>query len=233
MQEIPAAAYSFEMLPIAASADGAVKSFSLSRTEITWEAFDTFVYRLDEENGKPPPGGPDAVTRPSKPYLPPDRGFGHEGFAAIGMSYANAQAFCAWLSAHSGKKYRLPTEQEWEHACRGGSATDPGAVEPQALERLAWFGSNSNGSPHPAGSKPAGGFGLHDMLGNVREWCSSADGKAVTRGGGYNDPASLVTAAARIVPTPAWNASDPQIPKSKWWLADAPFVGFRVVCEVD
>ncbi|MGQ0628032.1 MAG: formylglycine-generating enzyme family protein, partial [Phycisphaerales bacterium] len=187
-----------------------------------------YVYRLDEERGAPLPGGTDAVTRPSKPYLPPDRGFGHEGYAAITMSYKNAAEFCVWLSAHSGRKYRLPTEQEWEHAAGGGSAQGTPAGDVLAV---AWVAENSDGSPHPVAMKPANGFGLFDMLGNVAEWCSTPDSKGALRGGSYRDAAAAVSPALRAPASRDWNASDPQIPKSAWWLADGPFVGFRVVCE--
>ena len=69
------------------------------------------------------------------------------------------------------------------------------------------------------------------MYGNVAEWCSTADGKYVLRGGSYLDRHTQATSYERQIPTPDWNATDPQIPKSPWWLADAPFAGFRVVCE--
>ncbi len=71
------------------------------------------------------------------------------------------------------------------------------------------------------------------MLGNVQEWCIGADGKPVTKGGSYRDPAERLTTTHRAPLSSAWNASDPQMPKSKWWLSDGPFVGFRVVCETE
>jgi len=273
-QAIPAAAYSIELRPVPGSADGTIKPFFMSATEITWDAFDTYIYRLDDDAGKAPPAtvGAVAVTRPSKPYLPPDRGFGHEGYPAMTMSFENAKAFCVWLSAHSGKTYRLPTEQEWEHAARGGAtapATERPATEKPATEKpdtekpatekpatekpaadkpatekpsesapaaaglgeTSWFEANSDASTHPVAKKKANALGLFDMLGNVREWCVGPDGKGVARGGGYIDPAEKVTVTAREPSSPKWNASDPQIPKSTWWLADGPFVGFRIVCE--
>ena len=65
--------------------------------------------------------GFDAISRPSKPYLPPDRGFGHDGYAAISLSHKNATEFCVWLSARTGRKYRLPTVVEWAHAAMAGT----------------------------------------------------------------------------------------------------------------
>lgn len=209
-----------------------VKPFFMSANEITWEAFDVFVYKLDERDGKTTDGA-DAVTRPTKPYLPPDRGFGHDGFAAISMSHKTAAEFCKWLSATTGKTYRLPTEQEWEHACRAGSKGDFSFGSDAAmLGEYAWYAGNAEGVPHAVGKKKANAWGLCDMHGNVQEWCVDAQGKPVTKGGSYRDAAEKLKISARALPESSWNASDPQIPKSSWWLSDAPFVGFRVVCEV-
>lgn len=224
MQEVPAAAYAFEMVRIPGDPERGIAPFWIARTEITWQAFDVFVYSLDNPEQTP---GSDAVTRPSKPYLPPDRGFGHDDYAAISMSFRSAEEFCAWLSAKSGRRYRLPTEAEWEFACADAPA------DPAVLAETAWFADNADGKPHEVASKAPNAFGLHDMLGNVQEWCVGSDGKPVTKGGSYRDDASQLTPSARQPQTYAWNSSDPQIPKSKWWLSDAPFVGFRVVCEDD
>lgn len=228
-QAIPSAAYQIEMVPIAGDEARGIRPFWISRTEVTWDAFDVFIYRLDEggEQGAGEAGttaGADAATRPSKPYLPPDRGFGHEGFAAITISHANATAFCRWLSEKSGRRYRLATEDEWEHAC--GAA-------PAELSSVAWYAANAEGKPHRVASKPANAHGLHDMLGNVAEWVNGRDGKPVVKGGSYRDPAEQVTPTARQESSRAWNASDPQVPRSTWWLADAPFIGFRIVCEAE
>jgi formylglycine-generating enzyme required for sulfatase activity len=231
-QKIPSAAFEFDMLPIPASEDGKIKPFYLAATELTWEAFDVYVYSLDAEHKDVAPDT-DAVTRPTKPYLPPDRGFGHEGYAAISLSLKNATEFCKWLSQKTGRKYRLPTEDEWEHACRAGTK---GAYsfgdDATKLGEYAWFGENSEGTPHPVKEKKPNAWGLYDMHGNVVEWVVSRDGKPTAKGGCFKDedPAKL-RVDARAVQDASWNASDPQIPKSTWWLPDGNFVGFRVVCE--
>ncbi|MBM4107952.1 MAG: formylglycine-generating enzyme family protein [Phycisphaerae bacterium] len=225
--EIPEAAFRFELVRVPASADGAVKPFYMSRHEITWEAFDVYIYGLDEEKSRTP--AVDAVTRPTKPYLPPDRGFGHEGYAAISVGAASAKGFCAWLSARTGRKYRLATEAEWEHAARAGSAT--GIPEGATLTDVAVFKENSGMRPAPVGSKRPNAWGLHDMLGNVQEWVVGADGEPITKGGSYRHAAEALRPGAREAQAEWWNASDPQIPKSRWWLSDGPFVGFRVVME--
>lgn len=221
VQEIPVAAMGIEMVPIAGDEARGIAPFWISKTELTWPAFDVFVYRLDETGE---PTGSDVTTRPSKPYLPPDRGFGHDGYAAISMSFQSAQMYCKWLSEKTGKRYRLPTEAEWELAC--GEA--PADAE---LDEYAWYAENADGKPQRVGTKKPNAHGLHDMLGNVQEWCVDADGKPVTKGGSYRDEADGLSREGRQTQTFAWNSSDPQIPKSKWWLSDGPFVGFRVVCE--
>lgn len=230
-QEVPGAALAFTMILVPGDEAKGIKPFYIGATELTWPAFDPFVYRLDDPSA-PPPGqaGADATTRPSKPYLPPDRGFGHDGYAAISMSAHSAQMYCKWLSEKSGRTYRLPTEAEWEHAAGGTHNALPADA---SLSDHAWYNDNADGKPHPVGTKHANAHGLHDMLGNVQEWCIDADGKPVTKGGSYRDAAAKLTPSHRAPPSSAWNASDPQMPKSKWWLSDGPFVGFRVVCETE
>jgi formylglycine-generating enzyme required for sulfatase activity len=209
------------------------KGFWIGKTEVRWDEYDVFMYGLDliskikegEETGEE-----DAISRPSRPYGNPDRGFGHEGYPAIGITFYAAEQFCNWLSRKTGRKYRLPTEAEWEYACRAG-VLPPGPVDKKLLDRIAWFEENSEGKTHRVGEKEPNPWGLHDMLGNAAEWCVGMDGRPVLRGGSYKDPASDVHPAARQYQTPEWNASDPQFPKSKWWLSDAPFAGFRVLCE--
>jgi formylglycine-generating enzyme required for sulfatase activity len=199
----------------------------ISKTEITWDLFDPFVFRLDED--APPEA--DAITRPSKPYIPMDRGFGHSGYAAISMSHHSAEQYCKWLSAHTGRTFRLPTEAEWEYACRAGSETSYSfGDDPKVLKKHAWYDDNADYTAHPVGTKQPNAWGLHDMHGNAAEWVTGRDGKPVTKGGSYRDFAEDLEVTDRQAETPAWNASDPQVPKSIWWLADAGFVGFRVVC---
>jgi len=69
------------------------------------------------------------------------------------------------------------------------------------------------------------------MLGNAGEWARDPDGKAVLCGPTYQDPLDALTPTKRRRYDPKWQDTDPQVPKSRWWLSDGPFVGFRVVCE--
>ncbi len=208
-----------------------VKPFWMARTETPWEVYDVFL-----ASGPASPAydqtefPPDAVARPSKSYILPDLGWGHNGYPAINISYLSAQMFCRWLSATTKKKYRLPTEAEWEVACRGGAA-GPWKPNPAVLEKSTWHSGNCDGITHPVGKKLPNKFGLYDMFGNTGEWATDPKGEAVLCGGTFRDAPAAVLPTTRRRWTPAWQETDPQFPKSRWWLADAPFAGFRVVCE--
>jgi formylglycine-generating enzyme required for sulfatase activity len=89
----------------------------------------------------------------------------------VGISWDNARAYCEWLSQQTGEDYELPTQAEWENACRAGSKTDYcfGNDGKQLID-YAWYSENSDDQIHPVGQKKANEWGLHDMHGNVREW---------------------------------------------------------------
>lgn len=195
----------------------------VGKTEVTWDEYDVFVYRLDEpETTAPGEEKKDALSRPSKPYGAADRGFGHKGYPAINVSYVGARQYCKWLSQKTGKNYRLPTEVEWEYACRAG-APSPGA---DTIKQYAWVWEEKT---HPVAKKSPNAWGLYDMLGNVAEWCTDIKGKPVTCGGSWQDMAKDVSPSLRAYQDDSWRATDPQNPKSIWWLSDGPFVGFRII----
>ncbi len=236
-EPIREAATAIEMIPVPGSVDGSIPGFHISKTEIPWEVFDVFVYRLDVGIEDEAAMWADTESRPSKPYLPPDRGFGHQGYAAISLTHHAATKFCQWLSERTGRTYRLPTEDEWERAARlhpdgtlaeGAYANDIGLEE---LGEIAWFKGNSGNRPHPIGTRRPSPLGLHDLHGNVAEWVNGPGGRPTTKGGSYRDTPRSLGIDASVDQTSAWNASDPQIPKSTWWLSDGPMVGFRIVCE--
>ncbi len=204
-----------------------VPSFYIATTEVTWDCLDPFVYRLDLEN---PDAEVDATTRPSKPYIPPDRGFGHEGYPAISITFRTAQAYCEWLSEKTGLKFRLPTDAEWHHAAAAGA--EPALTRDQ-IDALAWHKGNAKAQTHPVKSRPPNAWGLYDMLGNAGEWTVAHDKTPHLRGGSFTTPLDQLNISLSEKQDPSWNASDPQIPKSKWWLPDAPFAGFRIVLEAD
>jgi formylglycine-generating enzyme required for sulfatase activity len=99
-------------------------------------------------------------------------------------------------------------------------------------DALAWHRANSSGRTHPVGARPADALGLFDLFGNAAEWVTTPDGALVTRGGSFRDPIEIVGPDARAVQDDSWNERDPQLPKSQWWLSDAPFAGFRVARSI-
>ncbi len=205
----------------------AIKPVWMGKNEVTWDEYDHYAFQLDGA-GDPKIGALDAVARPSKPYGAPDRGFGHKGYPALSMTIHAAQEYCRWLSAKTGKKFRLPTALEWEFACRAGAA---GKLSKEKLDQQAWYWDNAEDKTHPVAAKAPNAWGLHDMLGNVAEWVIGNDGAPLVAGGSFMSKAGQLDYGTRAQQAPSWNMTDPQMPKSRWWLSDATFVGFRVVCE--
>jgi len=114
------------------------------------------------------------------------------------VSWNEVQAFIQKLNAMTGKRYRLPTEAEWEYACRAGTTGERYGN----LDAIAWHASNAGGSTHPVGQKQANAWGLYDMLGNVSEWCQdwygmySVEFKA--------KPAGPVSGTRRVIRGGSW-----------------------------
>jgi formylglycine-generating enzyme required for sulfatase activity len=181
---------------------------------------------------------------------------GHDGFPAICMTQLAAKMYCKWLSVKTGQFYRLPTEAEWEYACRAGTTTAYSfGNDASKLGEYAWFDGNSDGKYHKPGKKKPNPWGLYDMHGNVAEWvldeyrpgfyAELAASKTqpvknplaiptkvygrVVRGGSWDEDAAQARSAARDQSIPEWKIQDPQIPQSIWYLTDARHVGFRVV----
>lgn len=222
-ETIPGTIVRFDMALVPGDSGGDIVPFYLGRTEVTWDMYDVFALGLDQ---KTPEGAPDAVARPSRPYGAPDYGWGHAGYPAISVARGGAAAFAAWLSGVTGRRYRLPAEGEWEHAARLAAA---GAD----LDRIAWHRGNAAGKTHPAGRRPPDALGLFDLFGNAAEWVESRDGAPAVRGGSFRDPVEQIGPGARAVQDVGWNERDPQLPKSQWWLSDAPFVGFRLARSIE
>ena len=191
----------------------------LARTEIPWELLDAFVY----EKADAAPTGTDAVARPSKPYISMDRGFGHAGFPAISVNIDTAQAFCAWLSKATGRTVRLPKVAELRAACAAAGGGP--------LDARAWHAGNSKGTTHRVGSASPDANGFCDLQGNAAEWAIADDGRPVVWGGSFMDQPKELACDRVRTPSDDWNASDPQMPPSRWWLADGSFIGFRVAVE--
>lgn len=235
-QTIPGSVVKIEMVAITPTSltsegkKGSVKPYWIANTETTWEAFDTFLMSGTPSVAYDQTDYPaDAIAHPSKSYILPDLGWGHHGFPVINVSSLSVTMFCRWLSAQTGKKYRLPTEMEWEYACRAGTSSKP--LSSSQLDKVAWYAANSAGKTHPVAKKQPNALKLYDMQGNVGEWVTDQKGKPVLCGGIFTDKADRLLPTMRRRFSPEWQATDPQLPKSRWWLADGNFVGFRIVCE--
>ena len=225
-----------------------IDAFWMSAHEVTRDAFDVFL--KDESTSQN--SDVDAITRPSPQYVDLSWGMGKEGgFPANSMSQYAALMYCRWLYQKTGIFYRLPSEAEWEYACRAGTTTVYYfGNDATKLGGYAWYSENSDDKFQKTGQKIPNAWGLYDMLGNVMEWTldhydenlyagmtekdpmakinSSRYPKSI-RGGGFTDEAIGLRCAKRTKSDPVWNRRDPQIPKSKWWLTDARTVGFRII----
>jgi formylglycine-generating enzyme required for sulfatase activity len=224
----------FEMVLVpqgTVTAGGAARQvgpFYIGRTEVTWDMYDVFALKLDMPEAQA--AGVDATARPSHPYGAPDYGWGHAGFPAISVTRQAAEAFAKWLSQKTGRVYRLPTELEWQHVAQlaaGGSV-----LTDDTREAMAWHVGNASAHSHAVATKAPDRLGLFDLFGNAAEWVMTDGPALVTRGGSFRSVAADLGPAARAVQDEYWNERDPQLPKSRWWLSDGPFVGFRLVSEV-
>lgn len=240
-----------------------VSPFWMGETEITWDQYDVWMADLDVSSRKVRGF---ALTKrdeladvfqksqPTPPYVDMTFGMGKRGFPAISMTQHAARTYCKWLSAKTGRYYRLPTEAEWEYACRAGSTTDYFfGDDPAMLDEYAWYEDNYNEGYEKVRQKKPNPWGLYDIHGNVAEWVLdqyTEDGyqvddpskpvvdplnipktlyPRVVRGGGWNQPAEKLRSSAREGSNEEWIAQDPQNPVSIWYLTDATHVGLRVV----
>jgi formylglycine-generating enzyme required for sulfatase activity len=239
----------------------AIEPFWMEEHEVTWTEYELWGLNLDKQRRKIKKAPStardevvDAVAVPTNPYEEMSFGMGKDnGMPAICMTQFAAKVYCRWLSAKTGRYYRLPTEAEWEYACRAGTKTAYSfGNDASKLGDYAWFTDNSDDHYHRVATKKPNPWGLYDMHGNVAEWCIdqySADfytrgaGKLtkeplcpntkeygrIVRGGSWDDDADKCRSATRRASEKEWKKQDPQIPQSIWYLTDARFVGFRVV----
>ena len=236
-----------------------VSDFWMGKHELTWDEYELWMINLDKDNrvyNKHKPTKQDehsdAVTKPTAPYTDMSFGMGKKGYPAICMTHLSARMYCMWLSARTGNFYRLPTEAEWEFACKAGTTTAYSfGDDPDELSEHSWHMDNSRFQYQKVGQKKANPFGLHDMHGNVWEWVLDqfvssppppSDQPSINpialpttlyprtvKGGSWDDDEKSHRSASRMPSEEWWKEQDPQLPKSVWYHTDAIFVGFRVV----
>jgi formylglycine-generating enzyme required for sulfatase activity len=217
-EQIPGSMVSFEMIavpggtfrmgspdsePFRKNDESPVRSvtlspFFMSEVEVTWDMYWAF-YSKTMSEGRTPPASVfannsrpdvDAISGPTAPFGLPDQGWGSGDRPAITMTHYAAETFCQWLSLITGKKYRLPTEAEWEYAARGGSETpyffegNPKKFSNEGFWRKFFnaktdiitsyviYTNNSKSRTQEPGAVKANPFGLKNMLGNVMEYCA-------------------------------------------------------------
>lgn len=168
-----------------------LEPFWMGGCEVTWAEYDLF----GTDDQRPQSKKPDGISRPTPAYMDMTFNMGRDGYPAVCMSHIAARQYCKWLSEKTGRFYRLPTEAEWEYACRAGSKAAWSCGDEQQLDAIAWHAGNSarvlehGAKPVPAyhevGKKQPNAFGLFDMHGNVAEWVADhylADAYAAARG---------------------------------------------------
>ncbi|MBL8809119.1 MAG: formylglycine-generating enzyme family protein [Planctomycetaceae bacterium] len=236
-----------------------LKPFWMAATEVSWNEYKMF-QSLEKQfkNGLRETekidlaerlNAPDAISVPTALYdVSFVNEFGDDSFPAVSMSHFAAMQYTKWLTLTTKNQYRLPTEVEWEHACRAGSTgryscgNDESALPKYA--RYSRSETDAEAGPLSVGSLEPNAWGLHDMHGNVAEWVidqymtnawdelprrTNARGPAanygryihprVYKGGSWMDFADCVRSAVRFASTSELNEYDPEVPYSAHWLA--------------
>ena len=237
-----------------------IKPFWMGKHEVTWDEYEPFMITqaARHKHGVRIDYDPvthtivDAVSQPTGPYVEMSFGMGQRGFPAISMTQHAANKYCQWLSAQTGHFYRLPTEAEWEYACRAGTTTAYSfGSDTTGIDDYAWYYDNSNEKYQKVGRKKPNPWGLYDMHGNVSEWTADQFEPdyfrqlkpgvqtpfvhptrlypRTVRGGNWDDDPENLRSAARRGSDPAWKQQDPQLPKSIWYHTNAQWLGFRIV----
>jgi formylglycine-generating enzyme required for sulfatase activity len=241
-----------------------VPPFWMGKCEVCWREYRTYMAACDVFKSLQAAGKrvvtdankADAITAPSSLYDPTMTFTNGEDpqQPAVTMSQFAARQYTGWLSSLTGRFYRLPSEGEWEYACRAGT-TSPwsSGADASSLADVAWFADTAEETTHHVGTKKANAWGLHDMHGNVAEWVVDelVDGgyarpaampqpvaataaiqwptklsPRIVRGGAYYDePAECRSAARRGSDDVAWKEVDPNFPKSPWWYTEEPALG--------
>src|SRR5437763_5384513 len=177
--------------------------FWMQECEVTWDEYELFMFS-EQSTAKDAASGADATSRPTKPYVEMSFGMGKGGFPAISMTQHAANKYCQWLSAKTGHFYRLPTEAEWEYACRAGTTTPLFfGTDASKLGEYAWYEDNSDFKYQKVGKKKPNPWGLYDIYGNVTEWVLD-----------QYDPEFYKQCADKGIVTDPWNKATKPYPHS-------------------
>ena len=203
-----------------------INSMFMAKIEVSWAEYLTFFKQTGAE-GKTTDtylnldqGDVDAISGPTPPYGAPDQGWGQGKMPAMSMTHHAAEVYCQWLTEITGKKYRLPTEAEWEYAARGGTTTpyffegDPKryvkrgirnklfGVDTTRINSYINYTENSMARSVPPDKVLENPFGLVNMLGNVAEFCSdwySTDAYSQYPGGILTNPTGPVSGEEHVI----------------------------------
>ncbi len=246
-----------------------VSSFWMGETEVSWREFEVYYDRTstgkkDEIDTLPDSEASyddgtsdsedqpevDAVTGPTPPYGAPDQGWGRGSRPVITMTHYTVVKYCEWLSEITGKKYRLPTEAEWEYACRAGTTEpyyfegDPGKLtkkkwknrlfgtDDSIINKYTWYKGNSSRKTQPAYTNEPNPWGLYNMLGNVKEFCLDwytpeayrayrGDGPIIDPGGPANGTEHVIRGGSyNSDPSDIRSAARDHTRHDKWMLTD-------------
>jgi formylglycine-generating enzyme required for sulfatase activity/serine/threonine protein kinase len=182
------------------------KPFYLGDCDVTVGAFRRFVddigYKTDaEKDGKGGFGFDEKGVGAQKPeFAWHNPGFKQtDSHPVVNVSWNDAAAFCQWLGRKEGKEYRLPTEAQWEYACRAGSTTRYSFGDDEgSLGEYAWYDGNSGNKAHPVGEKKPNAWGLYDMHGSVWKWCADWHDSGYYAKSSSDDPTGPVGGSYRV-----------------------------------
>ncbi|WP_339133156.1 MAG: formylglycine-generating enzyme family protein [Candidatus Electrothrix sp. GW3-4] len=190
-------------------------NFALSRYPVTFEEYDLYCM----------------VTGSRRPT---DNDWGRGRRPVVDVSWQDANNYCDWLSMVTGRPYRLPTEAEWEYGCRAGTDTLYFfGNDARFLDEYAWYAENAGNMTHPVGRKKANAWGLHDLYGNVWEWCADSYKKDYYTELPMNNPAGAEHGGAgRVLRGGSWDSGERSIHSSFRFRLSPGLriirVGFRV-----
>jgi len=219
-----------------------ISPFFIGQIEVTWDEYLVFLRETEAEGRSQQ--SLDGLSGATPPWGNPDQGWGMGQRPAITMTHHAATVYCQWLSARTGKNYRLPTEAEWEYVAQNALKAD---------DKIEDFINNTKDLTLEPEDVKFDALGLRHLFGNVKEFCSDSYSdwpyqseesllldpvirlsvnEHVVKGGSFKtDVNDLRPSYRESTQHDKWMKTDPQIPKSIWWYSDCNDVGFRVVLK--